>query len=398
MTENKITKNQCITIILILFFALILRLYLSQFGGYELDVNWFKNWSQEVYSNGFSNFYQNTNSDYPPFYIYILWVIGAINSLTSTNINPLILFKLPSFFADIATSLLIFIIVIKYTSYKTALISVIFYAFNPAIIYNSSIWGQVDSIYTFLLLFAIYEFISEKPTNSAIFFALSILTKPQSLVLFPLFLILGFKKYKLNVLIRSSIISFVVFILFALPFYVNTSILELYRLYTSSYIQYPFTSLNAFNFWALVGMFKPDNTIFLFLTYRIWGYILFSIFFIYITYFTIKNNNNTILYYSSVLLFLGFFMLFTRIHERYMFPIFSFLSIVIIFDRRLYYVYILSTITFLANLYLVFEEIKMGYAIPFSMFIISYSIIMNIVIFIYLNYCFITYNIEESKI
>jgi Gpi18-like mannosyltransferase len=61
------------------------------------------------------------------------------------------------------------------------------YAFNPAIIYDSAIWGQVDSVYTLFFMLALMLFVSGKQMFSGVFMALAILTKPQSFVLVPLF-------------------------------------------------------------------------------------------------------------------------------------------------------------------------------------------------------------------
>ena len=63
-------------------------------------------------------------------------------------------------------------------------------------------------------------------------------------------------------------------------------------------------------------MFRPDDIIFLSLTYRMWGYLLFGMLFIFVMYNIIKKNDERLIYLSSALLFFGFFMLFTRIHER----------------------------------------------------------------------------------
>ncbi len=393
--NNSTTKNQYLLLSIILSFALILRIFLSQSEGYILDITYFTNWSQEVFNNGFNNFYQNFGADYPPFYIYILWIIRAISHIFNIDIN--LLLKFPTVIADIATSFLIFHIARKYTSFNIALLSVIIYVFNPAIIYTSAIWGQVDSIYTFFLLFAVYEFVSDKPITSSVLFTLSVLTKPQSLVLAPLFVILIIKKHSYKMLVKLACISTIIFLFLSKPFYIDSSVSEIFRLYISSYTEYPFTSLNAFNFWALFGMFRPDSVSFLFpfLTYRILGYLLFASLFVYVLYFLLKRNEEKMIYLCTSLLFFGFFMLFTRIHERYLFPMFVFLVIAMIFDKRLYIVYILSSITFFANLYLVFEEVRTGVQIPMSMFIVTYSTLINIILFIYLSYCLYSY--KETK-
>jgi len=394
MEDKEVTKNQLITVGLILFFALILRLYLAQFGGYEHDIKDFTNWSNEVTTNGFVNFYENTGSDYPPFYIYILWWVGHINNLISSDIN--LLLKFPAIIADIFAAFFIFLVVRIYTTYKIALTSMIFYAFNPAIIFTSSIWGQVDSIYTLFLVLAIGCFIIDSPKSSVILFTLAVLTKPQSLVLLPLLAVLFYKKYSYQMFITFSLLSLIIFMVVSKPFYLFTSSWNIFNLYLSSYTQYQFTSMNAFNLWALMGMFKPDDTIFLLFSYRIWGYILFGISLLWIIYILLKKNDNRMIYGASALLFFGFFILSTRMHERYLFPMFAFLAIAMIFDKRLKLLYIITSLTFFINLYIVYTEVNTGVAIPLSMFLIPYMIGINIVMFIYFVHYFCTHKQIKS--
>ncbi|HEX7628078.1 MAG TPA: hypothetical protein VF354_04055 [Candidatus Methanoperedens sp.] len=262
------------------------------------------------------------------------------------------------------------------------------YAFNPAIIYNSAIWGQVDSVYTLFLMFALMEFVAGKPVISGTSFALAILTKPQSLVLLPLFALVMLKKHSLLTFVKVSIASFTVFVLVALPFYLHTSIFGLFRLYFSSYSQYPFNSLNAYNIWAFRGLFQPDNTIILFLTYRTWGYILFSILFVYVAHIIMERKDDRSIYIASAILFFGFFMFFTRIHERYLFSFFAPLAVAMAFDRRLSYVYLLATITFLFNLHFVLEVSKTGIAFVNGDFLIPFTAGINLVLIMYTIYCF----------
>lgn len=77
------------------------------------------------------------------------------------------------------------------------------------------------------------------------------------------------------------VLSIFVFIFLALPFFVNGSITGLIKMYTSGYGQYAFNSVNAFNFWGILGFWKPDNITILLLSYKIWGYILFGLLFTY---------------------------------------------------------------------------------------------------------------------
>jgi Gpi18-like mannosyltransferase len=396
-TWFSVMRNQYLTLAIALLVSFIIRMYLSQFEGHGYDISLFKTWSRGVYYTGFSHFYNGIGSDYPPFYIYILWAIGTLyKSFISFSFDidsPIfsILLKMPAILADIATALLIFLIVRKYGSFRLAFISMISYAFNPAIIYDSAIWGQVDSVYTLFFMLALMLFISGKQMLSGVSMALAILTKPQSLVLVPLFALVMIKKNSPLTLAKILSVSFAAFVVVALPFYLDTSILDLFKLYFTSYIQYPYNSLNAFNFWAFEGLFQPDNTQFLFMTYRMWGYLMFGLIFMYVSHFVLKNKDDKSIYIASAILFFAFFMFFTRIHERYLFPMFAPLAVAMTLDRRFSYVYVLATLTFLFNLHFVLEESKSGIAFPNGEFLIPVTAGINLVLLIYTIYCYSTY-------
>jgi dolichyl-phosphate-mannose-protein mannosyltransferase len=399
-------------VIITLVVSILVRIYLSQFDGYKNDVEDFKLWSQGVYNVGVTNFYSSIWSDYPPFYIYILWIVGAIYKLFSLSFDIstvlfTVLIKLPANIFDIFTALLILKILRKYADFKTAYTGMIIYAFNPAIIYNSAVWGQVDSVNTFFILLATMLMVSDRLELSGISLAVAILTKPQSLVILPFIAILiidlVMKNQKSSMFAKISrlakilIVSIFVFVALALPFYLKPSpyqlINQLIKIYSSGYSQYAYNSLNAFNFWALSGFWKPDNTVFLSLSFRIWGYILFGLLFVFLlTCLSIKNKdgnkNDTLIYFASAILFFGFFMFFTRIHERYLFPMFAPLAIVASLNRSMRYTFWVLTFTFLFNLHFVLQFLNNNEFIPDGDQYVLIASIINMGVFIYMLYCF----------
>lgn len=389
-------KKQHLAIALALLSSFILRIYLSQFEGHAFDILHFKEWSHAVYYNGFSNFYSSIWVDYPPFYIYILWLVGAVYKLffsypfdIYTDVFT-ILIKSPANVMDIASALLVFLIVKKHAGFKLAFPAMLFYVFNPAIIYNSAIWGQVDSVNTFFILLALMFMESDKPELAGASMAVAILTKPQSLLLLPLIVILLVKNQKPFRIVKASIVAIVVFITLALPFYLKTPLFQLIKTYGTAYNEYSFTSVNAFNLWAFSGFWKPDSAPFLFLSYRIWGYILFGILFVYVAYRTAKNRDGKSIYFASAILFFGFFMLFTRIHERYLFPMFAPLAIIMSLDRRFVFIFWSLTATFLFNLGYVLEFSHMNVLIPDGNPYVMLTSVINIGVLIYTLYCFST--------
>ena len=95
--------------------AFIVRVVMGGiYHGHEYDMNCFIAWADMAYKDGLSNFYiSEAFTDYPPGYIYILYVIGwlrdvfhiAWNSVTSD-----ILTKMPAMLADLGTGYLLSLI------------------------------------------------------------------------------------------------------------------------------------------------------------------------------------------------------------------------------------------------------------------------------------------------
>ena len=108
-----------------------------------------------------------------------------------------------------------------------------------------------------------------------------------------------------------------------------------------------FTSVNAFNLWALwPGMGISDGGLY------ILGWILFGILTAFVCYFLYKRLNDAgdfFAFFCTFMLFFGFFMLPTRIHERYMFPAIAVLALMVPFAKRARPLYTVLTATLLIN-------------------------------------------------
>ncbi len=257
-----------------MFFAFIIRFILFPIPGYEVDLNTFSSWFGTAAQYGPRIFYNVVSwCDYPPFNVYIFWGLGSIANTYSFFGTPQMFYLiklLPSLF-DIATTAVIFFYLRKQTKFSTSLLVAILYAFNPAIIINSAIWGQFDSIYTFFLLLSITLFLSSKPKLSIVFLAISLLTKPQSIAIVPLMVFLIFKKYGWKTLLTSLLAGIVTALVVISPFEWNNPIVFLSNIYFGAFEGYAYTSVNAFNFWAFGGLWVRETT-FLFAT----GWLLFG--------------------------------------------------------------------------------------------------------------------------
>lgn len=341
---------------------LILSLRISLFflPSFQFDMGDWKAWSIRLSQVGPSSFYaSNYFSDYFPGYLYILWIIGSFFKFFSIPINSVyfeVFIKGITTLFDIASALFIYKICSNYAK-KWKYLVPIFYLLNPAVIFNSSVWGQIDGIFTFFLIFSSY-LLTERESifKSSFFSSLGILVKPHSLILLPVSLIWSFKNYPQKKFYKSVVLGILMFILFSLPFFPKKAILGIFELATKSQDVYKFTSLYAFNFWSLVGWWRPDDTVFI-VSYKILGIILFLISMALIIIPLLKKKIEKREYYlAASLSFLSFFLLLTRMHERYLFPFLAFilLSAIIYKSRFLFTVYVISSLVHFINLLFVY--------------------------------------------
>lgn len=275
--------------------------------------------------------------------------------------------KLPSNIFDIATAFLIFTFLRKNLSLKSSLIAASLYAFNPATIFNASVWGQFDAIYTFFLVLSLVLILSSKPMLSVIAFTVGILTKPQSIALAPLILFLIARKHGWKGVVTSALVSAATILITIAPFKWSNPVNFLAGIYLGGYGGYPYTSINAFNVWAFTGFWKPDTETFMFsLDFFTIGWAMFgalAALSLYTLHKRLDNSQESVFLSAFVLLF-GFFMLPTRIHERYLFPVFSLLALMMPFLKESRPIYGILTFTCFSNQAYVLPFLNSGRYIP----------------------------------
>lgn len=340
----------------------IIRIFLSFLPSYEVDMRDWRYWTNRMVEIGPSNFYsKNIFTDNPPGFLYIFWGVGEIQksffpNLQYGTIQSDFLIKLPSNIADLLTGLIIYFIIKKYRSRKIAIFSFLLYTLNPAIFFNSSVMGQFDGSGTVFLLLAVYALVERKlPTLSVISFAIAWAIKPQAIMAAPIFGLLILKYLKPLQWLKAGIVFLISTLLIYLPFYPQNPIYGFYSVNKAMTAIFTCTSCFTFNFWGILGNWKSDQITFLNLPLLYWGLILTALSFIPI--FFIKPFGKKLqipyLYFTAAISIMSSFIFLTRMHERYIFPFFSFflLAAILLKSRLLIYFYfIFSTFNFI-NLY-----------------------------------------------
>ena len=376
-------KREIGILVALLIVAFAVRIGFFAVPGYSVDLNTFGSWFNTAAQEGIRRFYEVTWCDYPPLNVYLFWVFGSLGQTFSLFGTPWIdyLIKLVPNLFDIATALLIFLFIKKRVDFKAAIFASILYAFNPAVLLNAAIWGQFDAIYTSLLVLSLMFALSSKPKLSIVAFALGVLTKPQSIALAPLIAFLIIKKQgwrKIFLPLLSGVATVFVVIL---PFEWANPITFLTDIYFGAYKGYAYTSVNAFNFWAIGGLWMPDTT----LTF-IMGWVLFgalSAFVLYVMHRRFDGSGEALALFSAFILFFGFFMLPTRIHERYLFPAISILVMMIPFIKKSKHIFGVLTATCFVNQAYVLYFLNSGLYIPTGDLVVLAISLINILTFFY---------------
>ncbi len=388
------SKKTTMTVILLLLAAFIVRIILALlFTGHKTDISCFAYWGNSIAVNGTSSFYNNW-CDYPPGYMLVLGIMSKISALLQNsmygtdgtyNAVYILLMKLPCIIIDIASAYVVFRLAKKIMSDASAVILMCMVAFSPIMAYISSVWGQIDAVLTFLMVIPILLIGNRRPICAGLVYGLAIVMKPQALMAGPLFAaayimyvlmgdtanrfnqkaslasILHIKKDSVWLRLAETFIAvmaaFGVIILIALPFTGQQKWYWLIEKYYNTATSYDYATVNAYNFWALIGAnWKSIDTEFMGATYGKWGsaFMVTSVVLsigLYVFDSLKHKGTYRALPLSMAFMFAGIFTFGHYMHERYLFPILMLLMIAFIIynDKRLLWTYIAYSASLMLN-------------------------------------------------
>ncbi len=360
----------------LLFFAMLIKLIISVvYVGFDTDMNCFFQWARMAANDGLSNFYKSdTFHDYPPGYIYVLYVVGifikAFNVTSYTTAMGIILVKFPAILCDVIAGYYIYKIARRKFSERTSLICTLLYVLNPVVVLDSSVWGQVDSVYTLFVLMMCYYIVENKYLIAIISFAIGVLMKPQTLFFTPVLLFAcieqSFLTYKKGEdgkeritfefhsrrfveLLLYSVGSIAGMVLLILPFGVGTIVAQ----YTETMGSYPYASVNAYNMWMFFGKNWVSQTeTFMHIPYVVFGNIVIvAVVVIAALIFFRSKRDGARIYMVAAFINIFMFLFSVRMHERYMFPAIVLLLCAYLVrpHKNMFFVYGLFSVTSLYN-------------------------------------------------
>lgn len=243
----------------VLALGLILRFILGyNINGFEADISCFKAWAAYTHDYGFNNmYYRDFFLDYPPGYLYVLYIVETFRRLFGVDQyaqSYTLMIKLAPILSDIACAAALWVLARKKLGEKSALLIAFAYLFCPAVIVNSSVWGQADSFCALLLLCTLLLLWYNHTPLAAFVYGFGILSKPQMLIFAPVLIFWVIRKKDWKNLVLGPIIALATILLFSTPFIKNFDYLKLIEIYTGTIDYYNYYTINAYNVWALFGL------------------------------------------------------------------------------------------------------------------------------------------------
>ncbi len=382
MAEGTLKDTKTILFAFFLLLSLLCIPLLTE-SGYSPDISTQQRWGNIALEQGLSEVYQKGEIDYPPLYLNILklnaWLHRSLFGnldLTSPSYN--LISKIVPVLANFMIGAALFLNLRKSKkSRKSALFVTGIYLFNLAIIYNTAYWGQVDSVLSFLMLMSILFALDKNYLLSALLFSLAILTKIQAVFLLPLIALIIFRGIRIKNVIKIFLSSIMLIILVFLPYLLTNTTLKVLNIIIYTIRRTDFITVNAYNLWyfvtsqsdSLKGAF--DNLLVFKFSIQTIGTSLFFIYALLVIYQLSKKFNKTHVFLAASSLAFAFFMLATRIHERYFFYFFAFGAMIAVMNWRYSVMYLILMFTHLFNLMMVLQYGGPHYSIfyPIQLFL-----------------------------
>ncbi len=328
------------------------------FGGYGTDVSSYESWALDMVRRGPARIYRlGYFLDYPPGYLYALWLAGlAASTVRASGTLLRVIVETPALVADFILALVTYAIVRRRNASggRAAIVAMLLVALNPALLFDTVVWGQSDSVLTALMLLSTAMALDSEFELAWGIAALGVLVKPQGLMFLP---VLGFftvLNARLPQWWRSALSFIAVGLIAVIPFQMGHSWRWLFDLYRSTAAYYHETSVNAFNLMALIGGLRQPDSAALFgagpVSIFVLGMALLVPLYAFATYVIWRRRSAEGLLFGAFIALFGFFMLAPRMHERYMYPAIAFAVPLAIEDGEMALVFAILSATCLLNL------------------------------------------------
>ena len=303
---------------LLLLAGLIIRLVLLDVPGHYGDSVVMTRWAEAMARYGPTHFYEHDGAVYPAL-LYLYWPLGVL--FDGAQLAKVI--KGVSIPFDLALGVLVYFVARRMVGDIRALIAPAIYLLNPSVLLAGPVWGQVDAAGTLAYMGALLAGVGRRWGTAGALGALAILIKPQfGLVVLPIGILALFawrETRRLAPIVDSVVGGLLVYVAVALPLRLDP--VSFVNRAAGVAIDKPVTSANAPNLWGVVVGYGIVDA-----PYAVAGGVLLLIG-LAASLLPLRHRRDlpTVLA-VGLFLVLAFYILPTRIHERYLFPAIALLA------------------------------------------------------------------------
>jgi putative flippase GtrA len=358
----------------LLLAGILVRLPMVLIHGYWWDIELFARWAATGAQQGLLAALYLPEMDYVG-YNYVLTALGYLYTLLASPadlaVDPVFarVLKLPALAGDLLCVILLYHLGSRIEpsappdrARRSGLLAGALYAFNPAVLYDSAYWGQVDSLVTAAMLAAIALAFARRPAIAGMVMAVGFLVKPQPILLLPLVVWLGWRWSGPWGLGRGLLGGFGTFALGVLYFWLEGAGQQVRTIYRMLFETGEQISVSAWNGWWVVYRARawtyPSDVVLasgpLEVSIKDLSNLLLGLAVVVVIAFLGRRPTLHRAMVGAAFLVLAFYMLPMKMHERYLFPLFAMLAPVAVIQGRWLTLYVLLAATFVLNLYAIF--------------------------------------------
>ncbi len=347
--------------------ALALRLAVAPSNGFFGDIVPYQTWAVGAERMQLSAGIEPAECNYPPVYPILLRGMGLLDRaglLPGELARPvsdvreratrvtLVVMKMPAIVVDLWAMWMLVSIGATVRAAGRGLVAAGLYAVSPAIIYDSAVWGQTDTIVAALLIWAVLAAVRGQPARLGAAMTLSVLMKLQA---GPALLPIAAAMIVLRRDVRWRRIGLgavVAAVVVAIASYLCGVGAQWTRGFVTAVGYYARSSNGAMNIWWLFEPNASDGVaVVAVMSRRTLGIAMFAAAGGVILWRWVRLEcRRDLLAATMAALAMAFFVLPTEIHERYSIPVIGLLAAASVFDVRALWVAGLMSVTVMLNM------------------------------------------------
>jgi hypothetical protein len=335
------------------------------------DEGFWKHWMEIIHRDGVLNIFRASDTDYVGYH-WVLWLLTLVYDVmggpyTDDDFSLHILVKMPPVLLDVALIVTVFLAtralfrqqgVEERRAQSAALLAAGIIAFQPAVLYDSAVWGQTDSAISAAMLGAILLAAINRPFTAGAVLALGLAVKPHPVIVGPLVLILLWRSGGWRAIALATVGGLLVAAVVLGPWILHGElgrIIDVYQVLFTKERQR--LSELAWNFWWIIdqqGDPLPTDRVapWLPVSFKMTGLAISALSAaLAVAYAWVRPGLRGALVAAAHRVRLHAWPVGS--HERYLYPFLALLLPAALLDRRWLWLYVSVSVTFFLNLFVV---------------------------------------------